>query len=333
MKTFLAILLMISLSIIPVQGEGYVVLGSNDGSIIEASNEEVQRSVASISKIMTAIVALESGDYNDLWTVGEEIAHVEGSSIYLTVGQKVSMRSLLYGLMLKSGNDAAVAIAFHVGKSVEKFVAQMNQFAIKLGMNNSIFHNPHGYDVNEDGNLSTPLDMAILMRYAMQNKTFREIVATKHYQSEWGARWKNSNKLLFNFPFTMGGKTGYTSLAGETLVSVGKKDNLEIIIVTLDVPNRWSFHQEKYETILNKYHVYTIMEEGTYTIDGYEVIVDEPFNVIVEDKNFKKNNFSAFLDKQKNEYVITYESSNHKVLKKYPIKKLRQSFCFWRWCI
>ena len=228
MKKIAVFFLTLMLFWTPLHADGsYIVISGNDGNVLEAENEHEVRSIASISKIMTAVVALENGDYIDQWIIGDEVTNVTGSMIWIQKGQQVSMRSLLYGMMLKSGNDAAVAIAHRVGGgSVEKFIQMMNEKAAALGMKDTEFHNPNGMDVEEEGNYSTAYDMALLMQYAMTLPQFREIVATQFYTSEWGSRWKNSNKLLSNFEFCTGGKTGFTNKAGETLVTAAQTMSL-----------------------------------------------------------------------------------------------------------
>lgn len=173
-------------------------------------NKDDKQSVASISKIMTAVIAIEHGKLDEAFTVDEEINKAYGSSVYLKQGQTVTLRDLLYALMLRSGNDAAVEIAKHVSGSQEAFVEAMNQKAAEIGMSNTTFSNPSGLDEEDGGNISTANDMAILMSYAMKNKEFRTITGSKYYTTDWNMRWKNKNRLLFDYPFTIGGKTGFT---------------------------------------------------------------------------------------------------------------------------
>ena len=149
--------------------------------ILYSKNIHSTRSVASISKIMTAIVAIENADITSKVTVGEEINKAYGSGIYIKVGEVLKLEDLLYGLMLRSGNDAALASANYVGGSVDSFVEMMNKTAIKIGMKNSIFKNPHGLDQEDGGNISSAYDMAILTSYAMKNEIYRRIVSTKKY--------------------------------------------------------------------------------------------------------------------------------------------------------
>ncbi len=330
MKKLVCSLLLFLLLVPTVQAESYLVVNVNDDQIIESKNEHEVRSIASITKIMTALVALEKGDFTDMWLVGEEVLRASGSSIYLIQGQQVSMRSLLYGLMLKSGNDAAIVIAERVGGSEAKFVEMMNQRAAEIGMHDTVFHNPHGLDVNMEGNYSTAYDMALLMKTALQNPMFVEIISTEDYTSEWGARWHNSNELLNDFPFCIGGKTGYTSKAGRTLVTAAKKEGAEYIIVTLDMQDRFEFHQKKYEEVMSQRQLITLIEAGIFEIEGYQAELAEPLTIVATEEEIENGELIVSLDQQKKEVTFQWYCGTHQKMLTVPaVKKQR---CFWRWC-
>lgn len=335
MKKIAVFFLTLSLFWTSVAAEGsYIVISGNDGNVLEAENEHEVRSIASISKIMTAVVALENGDYIDQWIIGDEVTNVTGSMIWIAKGQQVSMRSLLYGMMLKSGNDAAVAIAHRVGGgSVERFVKMMNEKAAELGMKDTEFHNPNGMDVEEEGNYSTAYDMALLMQYAMTIPQFREIVAPQYYTSEWGSRWKNSNKLLNNFEFCTGGKTGFTNRAGETLVTAAQNGQLEYIVVTLAVPDRWTFHEQKYRRAMETCELITLQPAGKIEQEGYYAQLDEPFEVVVKKEDAGQGQYTMTLDKTKNELTLCWTDPSHTVVKTLAAVKPPRRFCFWRWCV
>lgn len=335
MKKIAVFFLTLTLFWTPLHADGsYIVISGNDGNVLEAENEHEVRSIASISKIMTAVVALENGDYIDQWIIGDEVTNVTGSMIWIQKGQQVSMRSLLYGMMLKSGNDAAVAIAHRVGGgSVEKFIQMMNEKAAALGMKDTEFHNPNGMDVEEEGNYSTAYDMALLMQYAMTLPQFREIVATQYYTSEWGSRWKNSNKLLSNFEFCTGGKTGFTNKAGETLVTAAQNGELEYIVVTLAVPDRWTFHEQKYRKAMEMCELITLQPAGPIDQEGYIAQLDEPFEVVVKKEEAGQGQYTMTLDKSKNELTLCWTDPSHTVVKTLPAVKPPRKFCFWRWCV
>ena len=335
MKKIAVFFLTLTLFWTPLHADGsYIVTSGNDGNVLEAENEHEVRSIASISKIMTAVVALENGDYIDQWIIGDEVTNVTGSMIWIQKGQQVSMRSLLYGMMLKSGNDAAVAIAHRVGGgSVEKFIQMMNEKAVALGMKDTEFHNPNGMDVEEEGNYSTAYDMAVLMQYAMTLPQFREIVATQYYTSEWGSRWKNSNKLLSNFEFCTGGKTGFTNKAGETLVTAAQNGELEYIVVTLAVPDRWTFHEQKYRKAMEMCELITLQPAGPIEQEGYIAQLDKPFEVVVKKEEAGQGQYTMTLNKSKNELTLCWTDPSHTVVKTLPAVKPPRKFCFWRWCI
>ena len=193
----------------PVQAQGtcFCVM-AQDGRLLYGTGLHETQSVASISKVMTAIVAMEHGDLSMKITIGEEINDAQGSSIYLKEGETYTLEDLLYGLLLRSGNDAAVMIATYVAGSEEAFVKLMNDKAKKIGMKNTTFVNSSGLDNTDSGNYSTAYDMALLTKYAMQYDEYREMVKTKEYTVKTNYKtyvWHNKNKLL-NYDYVTGGK-------------------------------------------------------------------------------------------------------------------------------
>lgn len=182
----------------------------NSGKVLEEKNNDLVRSVASISKLMTAYVALTYyEDINDIVTIGDEIDKANGSAVYIQKGEELTLKELLYALLLRSGNDAALSIAYFVGnKDISFFVSMMNNEARKLGMHNSLFRNPCGLDEEDGGNLSTSFDMAILMRKCLDLPLFCKIVSSPSYQSSNHGVWQNKNKLINRYKNTTGGKTG-----------------------------------------------------------------------------------------------------------------------------
>ncbi|MFC4022897.1 D-alanyl-D-alanine carboxypeptidase family protein [Oceanobacillus longus] len=270
------LLLLINLGF-PLVGQAMPGVSANNAILIEQStgrvlfekNSNEQANIASITKIMTAIIAIESGKMDDMAKTSRKAIYTEGSSIYLEQGEKMKLEDLVYGLMLRSGNDAAIAIAEHVGGSEEGFVFLMNEKAQWLGMTNSHFDNPHGLD--SDTHFSSAYDMAILMRYAMENNMFKKITATESFKSDNRSyAWQNKNKLLTQFyEYCTGGKTGYTKMTGRTLVSSAEKDGMELIAVTLDAPDDWRDHTSMFEWGFDNYNMESISEEGSvkYRID------------------------------------------------------------------
>lgn len=245
-----------------------ILMDMDSKRILFAENIHTVRSVASISKIMTAIVAIESGKLEDIVTIGDEINTSYGSGIYIQKDEQLKLIDLVYGLMLRSGNDAALAIAHYVGGSVEQFVQLMNEKAIEIGMKNSTFHNPSGLD-EEKGNLSTAYDMALLTSYAMKNETYQKIVSTKKYILKTNKNtyvWHNKNRLLSSYKYATGGKTGFTEIARRTLVTTASKDNLNLVVVTLNDGNDFLDHQNLFEEAFSIFTNYRILKKGNIEI-------------------------------------------------------------------
>lgn len=240
---------------VDVSAEASILLDQSTGDVLYEKNAHNKQQIASITKIMTAIIAIELGQMNEEAKTSRRAIYTEGSSIYLEQGEKMTIEDLLYGLMLRSGNDAAVAISEHIGGSVEGFVHLMNEKAKWLGMTNTQFANPHG--LTDEDHYSTAYDMAILMQYAMDNEEFRKISGTTSYQAENRTYyWQNKNKFLTKYyEYSTGGKTGFTKKSGRTLITTAKKDDVELIAVTLNAPDDWNDHTVLYEWGFENYNV------------------------------------------------------------------------------
>ncbi|MET3289571.1 UNVERIFIED_CONTAM: D-alanyl-D-alanine carboxypeptidase (penicillin-binding protein 5/6) [Brevibacillus sp. OAP136] len=226
-----------------ISAEAAALIDVASGRILYEKKGEQKMRIASLTKTMTAIVAIESSNLSDSVTVPPEAVGVEGSSIYLKNGEKLTLEDLLYGLMLRSGNDAAVTIATHVGGSVPGFVQMMNEKAAMIGMIHTNFMNPHGLD---DSNMhySTADDMVRLSAYALKNPVFRQIVSTKVKNIAWeGESWErrlqNKNKMLNLYKGADGVKTGYTKLAKRCLASSATRDGRQLAVITLNAPDDW----------------------------------------------------------------------------------------------
>lgn len=265
-----------------------ILMEQSTGRILYEKDAYTKKRIASITKIMTAILAIESGKLDTKAKVSEKAVRAEGSSIYLQPGEKILLEDLVYGLMLRSGNDSAVAIAEHVGGSLEGFVYLMNKKAEEIGMINTHFANPHGLDDHED-HYSTAYDMAVLTRYAMNNETYRKIAGTKMHRApnpneSWDRVWKNKNRLLTEmYEYCTGGKTGYTKRAKRTLVTTASKDGLDLIAVTLNGPDDWNDHIGMYESGFKEYSLKKVIEQG-----GVRELEDSPY----EKKAYLKTDYS-----------------------------------------
>ncbi len=287
------LLLFLPLKVNAISASSAIAMDLDNGRILYGYNLEEKRLIASITKIMTAIIAIEKGNLEEEITVSDIIYKAYGSAIYIEVGEKLTLKDLLFGLMLRSGNDAALVISEYISGSVEEFVYLMNEYANNLGMSNTYFYNPHGLEENDgSANKSTVKDMAILTKYAMENPIFREIFQTKKYTVKTNYKtyvWHNKNKLL-NEDFITGGKTGFTKLARRTLVTTGSKNNINLVVVTLNDPNDWSDHLEIYNNIFNNYQSYELINKDNFKVDK-----DTYYK---NDELYVKNNYYMTLKKE-----------------------------------
>ena len=266
--SFLMIFQMICTNI-EFYGKSYIVYDSLNQYVVEGRNIDYLQSVASISKIMTAIVVIENSRLDKKITVDETINKAYGSCVYIHIKDRITIQDLLYGLMLRSGNDCALMLAKSVGGSVDHFVEMMNKKAKDLGMKYSHFSNPSGLDEEDEGNLSTVKEMAILYQYCCQNPLFNQIVKTKEYKRLDGkGYWHNKNRLLKEYPYCVGGKTGYTKKAKRTLITRAVKNHIDLIIVTFNCGNDFEFHQKKYEDCFKDYEKMILFDKGVRNIDG-----------------------------------------------------------------
>ena len=248
----------------------YILMDEVTGRILQGKNYNTPMLIASITKIMTCILAIESEKTDEIVIVDDIINESYGSGIYIEEGEKIKLKDLLYGLMLRSGNDAALMIAKYIGGDVEKFVNMMNNKAKEIGMTNTIFVNPSGLDNTDSGNYSTAYDMALLTRYAMHYEEYKEIVSTKSYTVKTNKKtyiWNNKNKLL-NEKYITGGKTGYTEKAKRTLVSTGSSNNMNFIVVTIRDGDDWNTHKDLYDYAFSNYIAYRVLNKRTFEVIG-----------------------------------------------------------------
>ena len=260
------------------------------------------KSVASIAKIMTAIIAIESGKLEEEVIIGDEIENSYGSGIYIKKGEKIKLIDLVYGLLLRSGNDAAASISKYIS---DDFVNLMNIKANEIGLINTTFNNPSGLD-EEDGNFSTAYDMALLMSYAYKNKIFRKIINTRKYKVKTNMNtyiWYNKDKLLYSYKYCTGGKTGYTKKAKRTLINTAS-NNLDLVVVTLNDPNDWKDHKTLFEYGFNNYKYFKILDKKKIIKDSYYK------------KLYIKNNY----------YYPIRENEKEKIKIKYKLKKIRLNY-------
>ncbi len=357
---FLIIILIIPIKISALSASSYVVMDAASNRVLEGSNINDKRLIASITKIMTCIIALENSDISQEVEVSNDVLKSYGSGIYIEVGEKLKLEDLLYGLMLRSGNDAAIEIARVVSNSMDEFVNLMNLKAKDIGMNDTLFINNHGLEDNKgNGNKSTSYDMAILMSYALKNDKFNEIIGTKRKVVKSSYKtydWYNKNKLLQDYKYCIGGKTGFTKKARRTLVTAARKDDKTIIIVTLNDPNDFLNHKNLYEENFKKYNLVTILNKNLFSLkdvkyngniyikDDFKMLLqkNEEDNILVDYEMKENGNYNdedivgqahiKLNNKEINKVDIYLDTNNNKNVKKEKnwFLKLIDFIIFWR---
>ena len=279
----LAAVLFFALPVEAVSAKRAYVLDAVSGRVLFERNPDEQSLIASTTKIMTALIVCEQCNVLDRMRIPKEAVGIEGSSMYLREGEVLTLQELLYGLMLSSGNDAAVALAIYCGGTVEGFAQLMNDKARLLGLNNTHFENPNGLD--SPGHYSTARDLAVLAAYAMENPIFAKTVSAKTVKA--GERYLvNHNKLLWRLNGADGVKTGYTQAAGRILVSSATRQGRRIIAVTIDDPWDWQDHTALLEEGFSRYGVQRIVNKGD-CLGTVEVLGGESCRVeILADSDF-----------------------------------------------
>lgn len=243
------------------------VIEINSGRVLHSLNADEKLPMASTTKILTALTVIENFNLDKEITVPKNAVGIEGSSIYLRCGEKLTVEELLYGLMLRSGNDCAECLALTLSNSRSEFINLMNKTAQKYGAVNSCFLNPHG--LPEDGHYTTAKDLCVISVAAMKNEKFRKIVATKRVEiSNDGYDYNrvliNKNKMLFSVDGCTGIKTGYTKKAGRCLVSGVKRGNMEVVAVVLNSSEMWERSSELIDYAFNNYSVYKVFDKNQF---------------------------------------------------------------------
>ena len=256
-----------AVSALSVSAKSAVLIEASTGKVLFEKTSTEKLPMASTTKIMTAIVAIENSSLSDKVSIDPSAVGVEGSSIYLHEGELLTMENLLYALLLSSANDAAAAIAIEVGGSIEGFADLMNEKADELGLKHTHFDNPHGLD--SETHYTTAYDLARLSAYALENDTFRKIVST--YKTTIpldgnGTRVLiNHNKLLRSYDGLIGVKTGFTKKSGRCLVSAAERDGLRLVAVTIDAPDDWNDHKVMLDFGFSEYAHVTLVPVYSYT--------------------------------------------------------------------
>lgn len=285
--------------------EAYVVMDADSGRVLGSKNMNEKNLIASTTKIMTALVAIENGNLDSIITAGDEILSVYGSMIYLDIGEEMTLEDLIYGLMYQSGNDAAMTIASNI-MDYDKFIETMNKKAIEIGMLNTNFENPHGLD-DETKNYSTAYDLALLMRYATKNKTFMNITGSKKYIVDSNVErhiWYNKNKLLSTYKYATSGKIGYTTKSKHVFVSSATKGSENLVIATIKDSDRFNTHKNLYEKYFEDYDSYTILDKMTFNIKedyykDYHLYIKNNLQLLLNDEEKEKIKLNIELVKLK----------------------------------
>ncbi len=245
-----------------------ILIEADTGNVILENNADEVLPMASTTKIMTALIAIENRELDSEVIVSPNAVGIEGSSVYLSANEKLTMGDLVYALMLESANDAATAIAIEIGGSINGFAALMNARAEALGCMHTHFTNPHGLD--DPNHYTTARELAMITRAALENSTFREIVSTEQHKiplDSGGVRLLiNHNRLLREKDYVIGVKTGFTKRSGRCLVSAAERDGVTVIAVTLSDPNDWQDHTAMLEYGLERYTHLTLAAEASLTV-------------------------------------------------------------------
>ena len=278
-KTVLLFVLLLSIALpaVPVSAKepsdvsatAAILYHPASGSVLFEKNADHRRPIASTTKIVTALTVLQTEkDLDRTVAIDAAACGIEGSSLYLKPNETLTVRELLYGLLLQSANDAATALAISCAGSVEAFADRMNQTAAQCGLQNSHFTNPHGLDAAE--HYATARDLAVITAEALENDVFREIVSTVRHSipSPEGVRTLvNHNKLLRLYPDCIGVKTGFTKKSGRCLVSAAQRDGERLVCVTLNAPNDWNDHSALLDYGFSRLQKQTLLEEHSFTFD------------------------------------------------------------------
>lgn len=266
-----------------------VIIDRNTNAVLYGKNENQKRKMASTTKIMTATIIIENCNLNETVEISKKAAGTGGSRLGLKAGDKITIRDLLYGLMMRSGNDSAVALAEYAGGSIEGFAEKMNQKASDLGLNNTHFETPHGLDSDE--HYTTAYELALLSNYALNNKIFAQIVGTKEYTitiNGFPKQLSNTNELLGNLDGVYGIKTGFTNGANRCLVTACKRNNMDIICVVLGADTKNFRTQDSVKLINYIFDNFKPVNIGKIVNDNFEKWKNNYLDKIIINKSYSK---------------------------------------------
>ena len=287
------------LFLVPIKGFCYsaqsaVVMEQGTRKVLFESNAYEQLGMASTTKIMTAVVTLENAELHEVVKIGKNAVGVEGSSMWLEAGETITVENLLYGLMLNSGNDAAVALAEYVGGTVDDFCRMMNEKAKSIGALQTHFVNPNG--LPEEGHYTTAYDLGLIACYALENEQFCEIVSTRERNIPWPGReydkkLVNHNKMLRMYEGCDGVKTGFTKSTGRALVSSATRNGMQVVAVTLNAPDDWNDHRHLLDNAFGSYKTVEVIPKKGFlkelsvtggTKETVEVYIEKELSFVCE---------------------------------------------------
>jgi D-alanyl-D-alanine carboxypeptidase len=299
--------------------EAAILIDAKSGKVLYEKNSRERMYPASITKIITGIMALEQDNPEDTVTVSEKARNVDGTRVYLLEEERVSLYKLVQGLLINSGNDAGIAIAEHIEGSVDLFAESMNQFVKeKVGVTDSNFVNPHGlFDSNH---YTTAYDMAKITQYAMQNEDFREIVGTKELKWDgegWNTTLYNHNRMLWNYEGATGVKNGWVTQSGYTLVTAAKRGDTELIVVTLKANTEENIYKDTTELL-----DYGFANFETGKVSKGEIFQENNKKYLLEEDLFYTTSKGAIVKKEVNETGELLLRSNDEVITKEELKNL-----------
>lgn len=303
----------------------YAVIDANTGRLLEGSNANTELPIASLTKVWTALTVLDNVSLDDEITISNAAATQEGSSLYLKAGEVWTVESLLYGLLLQSGNDAAYALAEHTGGSIEGFTKLMNEKIQLAGLENSHFTNPSG--LHHDDHYASALDMANMFRLALQNKSYTQIASAKSYTpKERAVNWRNKHKLLHFNEYAVAGKTGYTKVAGRTLVTYFEDNGKKVIVVTLNHSNDWNTHSSLAANVFQTYDNVKVVEKGKYRLLDKQIIeVKKDYFLLLkkEEKDVTKNVLMIPRKSSEKKPYLWNVTINNEVALKFNVMKIK----------
>ena len=278
-------------------GRAEIAMELTHENILYEKNADYQLPMASTTKIMTALLIVEDCNLSDEIVVPEEAVGIEGSSIYLKKDEKISIKDLLYGLMLRSGNDAATALAIHHSGSIDAFVKAMNTKAEEIGAKNTHFANPSG--LPNENHYTTARDLCHIACYAMKNETFAEVVGCTNYNGDYKS-FTNKNKILYSLDGANGVKTGYTVKAGRCLVSSAKRGNMDVVCVVLNCYDMYERSEKIIENCFKRYTVEIISKETIFNFNGKLCRLNSDFSVCIDKDKQINYNISSLEESEKN---------------------------------